>query len=75
MEPTAACTALEHVGLAVDIAVPLIKTGGQQCCEFNADIPGSGWFIATGWLTRFLGWAFATLFVAGFTGLVRKLVR
>lgn len=70
--PPGACTLLEHVGLAADLAVPLIKTGGEQRCEFISATPGSEWFIATGWLTQFLGWAFATLFVAGFTGLVRK---
>lgn len=70
-QPPGACTPLEHVGLAADLAVPLIKTGGRQRCDFTSN-PGSEWFIATGWLTQFLGWAFATLFVAGFTGLVRK---
>jgi hypothetical protein len=70
--PPGACTLIEHVGLAADLAVPLIKTGGQQRCEFTPTRPGSDWFIATGWLLQFLGWAFATLFVAGFTGLVRK---
>ena len=66
------CTVIEQIGLATDLAIPLIKTNGQQRCEFNPATPGSDWFIAAGWLAQFLGWAFATLFVAGFTGLVRK---
>lgn len=70
--PPGPCTPVEHIGLAADLAIPLIKTGGQQRCEFNQTTTGSDLLIAAGWLTQFLGWAFATLFVAGFTGLVRK---
>lgn len=71
-QPLGTCTLIEHIGFAVDLAVPLVKTGGQQRCEFKPAASGSGWFIAVGWLLQFLGWVFATLFVAGFTGIVRK---
>jgi hypothetical protein len=32
----------------------------------------STWFVIAGWFIQLLSWTFATLFVAGFTGIVRK---
>jgi len=70
--PPGACTAVENVGFAVDLAVPLVKTGGSQRCEFDVTKLAGQWYLAGGWFAQVLGWAFATLFVAGYTGLVRK---
>jgi hypothetical protein len=38
----------------------------------SAPTPASETYLGGSWLVRLLGWSFATLFVAGFTGLVRK---
>jgi hypothetical protein len=63
------CRGTEHLAMAADLSIPLVKLSGQAPCEF---VPSAQWFVVGGWLVTVLGWAFATLFVAGFTGLVRK---
>ncbi|WP_175548242.1 hypothetical protein [Saccharopolyspora flava] len=46
------------------------------CCEaatpFATTTTAGQIFFATSYILHMLGWAFATLFVAGYTGLVRK---
>jgi hypothetical protein len=69
--PETACTLVNRVSLAADLAIPLVKLGGQPRCEFNNSTEGQ-WYTAGGWVIQLLGWSFATLSVAGFTGLVRK---
>ena len=32
----------------------------------------AAWLAAAGWVLRMLAWVFAALFIAGFTGAVRK---
>jgi hypothetical protein len=49
-----------------------VKPDVQQRCQL--DTAGAGGLVVAGtWLLQALAWAFVTLFVAGFTGLVRKL--
>jgi hypothetical protein len=65
------CSALERVGVGLDLGLPLIKTGARDYCDTTASTTGQ-WLTAAGWSLQVLAWAFATLFVAGFTGIVRK---
>lgn len=66
------CSPAEGFGMAVDIAVPVLKNGGGKGCEIaTATFSGQAVYVAR-YLLQVLGWAFATLFVAGYTGLVRK---
>lgn len=66
------CSTVEQIGYALNAATPLVKVDAQQRCQV-ATATGAGQFVvATGWVLQLLAWAFATLFVAGFTGLVRK---
>jgi hypothetical protein len=66
------CSAVEQVGLALNTATPLVKPDSQQRCQLDAK-PGLGQIVVAGtWFLQVLAWAFVTLFVAGFTGLVRK---
>ncbi len=65
------CSPAETFGLAVDTVVPLLKTGGAPRCEIATATPWGQVFYVTGYVLQILGWAFATLFVAGYTGLVR----
>ena len=65
------CSAVERVGVGLDLGVPLIKTGIRDHCDTTASTTGQA-LTATGWGLQLLAWAFATLFVAGFTGIVRK---
>lgn len=64
-----ACRGTEQLAMAADLAIPLVKLGGPTACRF---VPEAEGFVVGGWVVTLLGWAFATLFVAGFTGLVRK---
>jgi hypothetical protein len=66
------CSQSEVLGLAIDQAIPLVSTGGKQRCQINVDTSEGQWLFVSSWGTQLLGWAFATLFVAGFTGIVRK---
>ncbi|OLF18494.1 pentapeptide repeat-containing protein [Actinophytocola xanthii] len=67
-----ACSAAEQVGLALTMATPLVKPGSQQPCLIDTTSHVGQVVIAGTWVLQALGWAFVTLFVAGFTGLVRR---
>jgi hypothetical protein len=63
------CTVVERIGVGLDLGTPLLNT--QTRCE--ATTSGAGQVLTvTGWALRLLAWAFATLFIAGFTSAVRK---
>jgi hypothetical protein len=64
------CSTVEEVSVGLDLGLPLIKTKTNQC-EVTSGATGQA-LTATGWALQSLAWAFATLFVAGFTGVVRK---
>jgi hypothetical protein len=68
---SSACTMVERVGVGLDLGVPLISTGSSARCQ-AADSATGQILTTTGWVLRLLAWAFATLFIAGFTGAVRK---
>ena len=69
---TGACSAVDQVGVALNAATPLIKPDTQQRCRIITTT-GLGQFVVVAtWILQGLTWAFATLFIAGFTGLVRK---
>jgi hypothetical protein len=66
------CSLAQQLGLGLEIGLPLFKAavGGQ--CQLNS-IAGIGQvFTAVSWLLQALAWTFATLAVAGYTGLIRK---
>jgi hypothetical protein len=65
------CSAVERVGVGLDLGLPLIKTGIRSQCNTTTSTTGQVLTVA-GWGLQLLAWAFATLFVAGFTGAVRK---
>jgi hypothetical protein len=65
------CSAVERVGVGLDLGLPLIKTGARARCDTTASTAGQVLTVA-GWGLQLLAWAFATLFIAGFTGIVRK---
>ncbi|HEY9389922.1 MAG TPA: hypothetical protein VIR27_09180 [Mycobacteriales bacterium] len=71
-QPAVRCSTVDQVALGVDLALPLIDTGAKDHCELAPTRPVEETYVAVGWLFQLLGWSFATLFVAGFTGLVRR---
>ncbi|WP_143268904.1 hypothetical protein [Amycolatopsis vastitatis] len=68
---TGRCTLVEYIGVGLDLGSPLISTGARTHCEYTNTTPGAI-LTVSGWILRLLAWAFATLFIAGFTGAVRK---
>jgi hypothetical protein len=69
--PADSCSPVNRISLAADLAIPLVKLGGTPRCELANGTAGQ-WATGAGWVVQILGWSFATLSVAGFTGLVRK---
>jgi hypothetical protein len=70
--PAAArCSIVERVGVGLDLGLPLIKTGTRANCDLTSSAAGQMLTVGS-WILQLLAWAFATLFVAGFTGAVRK---
>jgi hypothetical protein len=65
------CSTIERVGVGLDISLPLINIGAQNYCNVSSTTAGEV-ITAAGWGLKLLAWAFAALFVAGFTGAVRK---
>ena len=68
------CSVLERVGVGVDASVPLIKTGARDRCDLTTDAGSTTGTVLTisTWIVQLAAWGFAALFVAGFTGAVRK---
>ncbi|TMR01847.1 hypothetical protein ETD83_13765 [Actinomadura soli] len=65
------CDFVDQVGLGIELAVPLVSTTRRTRCNLVPTSDGEQWIVAAGWVPQFLGWAFATLFVAGYTKLIR----
>jgi hypothetical protein len=63
---------VDRVGLAIDTAVPLVKTGAADRCSLATDTTSGQSLAVAGWVLTLLGWGSATLVVAGYTGLVRR---
>ncbi|WP_326471737.1 hypothetical protein [Actinophytocola sp.] len=65
------CPVVDRIGVGLDLGTPLVTTGARSRCEPTTTGTGQVLTIA-GWVLRLLAWAFATLFIAGFTGAIRK---
>ena len=65
------CSVVEQVGHALNVATPLVKVDATRC-TVDTDATTGRFVLGTTWLLQILAWSFATLFVAGFTGLVRR---
>jgi hypothetical protein len=71
--PNAHCAFMEQVKLGIEVSVPLINAGFRPKCEIAAGGKVTGNFAtAIGLVLQILGYGYTTLFVAGFTGLVRR---
>jgi hypothetical protein len=69
--PAPPCTLVQRIGVGLDLGNPVISTGARARCDYTDTTIGAI-LTASGWVLRLLIWAFATLFIAGFTGVVRK---
>jgi hypothetical protein len=66
-----ACTLIETVGRGLDLGTPFLPRTASTGCEVTASAAGTALAVTT-WIMQVLAWALAALFVAGFTGIVRK---
>ncbi|WP_086667021.1 hypothetical protein [Lentzea kentuckyensis] len=66
-----ACPVIDRIAVGLELGTPLISTPARIRCEATNTGAGQALTIV-GWVLRLMAWAFATLFIAGFTGAVRK---
>ncbi|WP_041832500.1 hypothetical protein [Actinoplanes sp. N902-109] len=66
------CTLVEQIGVGLDRGLPLVNTGVRDKCEINTNTVAGQWATGIAWLLQVLAWLFATLAVAGYTGLIKK---
>jgi hypothetical protein len=71
--PGTACSIVEQVGLGLDLGLPAINTGLNNQCALDSTSTAGQILTGVGWLLQALGWALATLVVAGYTGLIRRI--
>jgi hypothetical protein len=69
-----ACSTTEQIGLGVERALPLLigNTGVRDRCALDSSSSTGQIITASGWILQLAAWAFATLAIVGFTGLIRK---
>ena len=60
------------VGYAVDTVIPIINVHQADNWGPYGQVPWGRAWVASTWIATGLGWALATLLVAGYTGLVRR---
>jgi hypothetical protein len=65
------CSTVERIGVGLDFSLPLINTGARELCDTTDSATGQALTVAA-WVLQLLAWAFAALFIAGFTSAVRK---
>lgn len=59
-------------GYAIDTIIPIINVHQAEYWGLNGDTPWGWIWIAGTWIATGLGWALATLLIAGYTGLARQ---
>jgi hypothetical protein len=67
--PVTPCTAVQRVAVGLDLGEPLVGPAAQ--CGTTLTATGSALTVLR-WLLEVAAWAFVTLFIAGFTSVVRK---
>jgi hypothetical protein len=65
------CSTVERIGVGLDFSLPLINTGARDLCDTTDSATGQALTVAA-WVLQLLAWAFAALFIAGFTSAVRN---
>ena len=72
--PGRSCTVIQQVSVGLDLNLPVGTSVARAKCDLTKHSASvtAAWLTAAGWVLRVLAWAFAALFIAGFTGAVRK---
>ncbi|MCP2092396.1 hypothetical protein LV78_000336 [Actinosynnema pretiosum] len=66
------CSTVELIGLGIDRGLPLGATGLRARCDLDTAVGWGKGFTLALWVLQALVWAFATLALAAYTGLIRK---
>jgi hypothetical protein len=72
-DPGTPCSPVELIGLGIDRGLPLGATGLRARCDLDTTTGWGQTFTAILWTLQALLWGLATLAIAAYTGLVRKL--
>jgi hypothetical protein len=67
------CSKAERVALGVQIGLPLVKLPASDRCILDSTSVAGQAVTVLSWILQLLGWAFATLVVVGYTGVIRRL--
>jgi hypothetical protein len=72
--PGRSCTVIQQASVGLDLNLPIGKSVARARCDLAKDSASvtAAWLTAAGWVLQLLAWAFAALFIAGFTSAVRK---
>jgi len=72
--PGMPCTVIQQISVGLDLNLPVGTSVARTDCDLteNSTSATAEWLTATSWVLRLLAWAFAALFIAGFTSAVRK---
>ncbi len=72
--PGQPCTVMQRVSVGLDLNLPVGASLARAGCGLPRDAASvaAAWMAAADWVLRVLAWAFAALFIAGFTSAVRK---
>jgi hypothetical protein len=65
------CSSIEQVGMGLGIGLPLIKQAVSDSCRIDSSSSLGQVLTVAGWLLQASSWVFATLFIAGFTKVIR----
>jgi hypothetical protein len=71
--PDAPCSTIEQVGVGIDRGLPLASTGIENRCDLDTVSRIGQLFTPAMWLVLAVMWGPATLAVAGYTSLIRKI--
>ena len=72
--PGQPCTVIQQISIGLDLNLPVGSSLARASCDLTKDAASAtaAWLSIAGWVLRLLAWAFAALFIAGFTSAVRK---
>ncbi len=72
--PGQPCTVIQQISIGLDLNLPVGTSLARASCDLTKDAASAtaAWLSIAGWVLRLLAWAFAALFIAGFTSAVRK---
>lgn len=72
-QPDTPCSTIEQIGLGIDRGLPIGTAGIRTYCDLNPATTAGQYFTLALWILQAPIWALATLAVADYIGLIRKI--